>query len=336
MLFRSFDAIVPHVAGGRRGEFNMRYGQPSVQPTPGFGHLFPFADQPQADPGSGRRAGLLDRLRESDAVPRIVYTDTAAEYWRGDASLAHTDGATGADVELPPEARRYLFASAQHSPGDLPFTRTSVRGNPGANYLNVIEYVPLYRAALANLLAWVADGVEPPPSAYPRQADGTAVSRESVLDRLASLPGLELAAKERLLSLAPLDLATLPATVTGPAFPSVVSAVDEDGNERAGIRMPDVTVPVATHTGFNPRHPAAGGAGQTLDYFGSTLPLPKRRTAGDPRVPLDERYAGRDDYLTRVRTAAAALVGQRYLLPEDVETCVDIAAARWDAVMALP
>ena len=39
---QAFDGVLAHIAGGRRGEFNHRYGQPSVQPTPSFGHLFPF------------------------------------------------------------------------------------------------------------------------------------------------------------------------------------------------------------------------------------------------------------------------------------------------------
>ena len=81
-----FDGMFPHVAGARRGEFNHRYGQPSVQPTPGFGHLFPFADEPQTDPQTGQTAGLLDSLRERKVLPKIMYTDTSSEYWRGDAS----------------------------------------------------------------------------------------------------------------------------------------------------------------------------------------------------------------------------------------------------------
>ena len=79
----AFDGVLAHIAGGRRGEFNHRYAQPSVQPTPSFGHLFPFADLPQTDPITGQTAGLLDRHSESGNLPKIFYTDTAAEYWRG-------------------------------------------------------------------------------------------------------------------------------------------------------------------------------------------------------------------------------------------------------------
>ena len=146
-----FDGVLAHVAGGRRGEFNHRYGQPSVQPTPSLGHRFPFADEPQTEPHAGRRAGLLDRQRALGGVPKIFYTDTSSEYWRGDAGLAHRDLGSGADVEPPAEVRRYLFASTQHGPGALPFTDRSMFGSHGANRLNIVDYRPLFRAALENL-----------------------------------------------------------------------------------------------------------------------------------------------------------------------------------------
>lgn len=340
---RVFDGILAHVAGGRRGEFNHRYAQPSVQPTPSFGHLFPFADAPQTDPVSGRSAGLLDRLRDAGALPKIIYTDTAAEYWRGDAGLTHLDLHSGADVEPPPGVRRYLFAATQHGPGSLPFANRSLFGSHGANWFNIVDYRPLYRAALCNLLRWVAEGIEPPPSVFPRRQDGTAATRAEVCAALASIPSLKLPVEADLMAIHPLDLGahaasgigTFPAQIGGAPYPVRVSAVDADGNETGGIRMPDVTVPVATHTGFNPRHPDTGGGTQLLDYLGSSVPFAPtaeaRRRRGDPRPALDERYRDRDDYLARVRQAAEALVAQRVLLEEDVTLCRHLAAARYEA-----
>ena len=348
---RVFDAVHVHVAGGRRGEFNHRYGQPSVQPTPSLGHRFPFADEPKIDPGSGRRAGLLDRLREGGCVPKILYTDTSAEYWRGDAGLTHRDLEPGpdgaADVEPPPEVRRYLFAGTQHGPGVLPFTDRSMFGSHGANRFNAVDYRPLLRAALENLRAWIADGVEPPASVFPRGREGTSARREEVLGALAAIPGLALPRADRLPSLAPMDLGAhadrgvpdLPARFVGEPYPAPVSAVDSDGNERGGIRMPDVSVPVATHAGFNPRHPEGGGEGQILEYLGSTLPLARtaaeREASADPRPSLSERYASRDAYLAEVRAAAGRLVEARHLLAEDIALCVALAGERYDAVAAL-
>jgi hypothetical protein len=153
-----------------------------------------------------------------------------------------------------------------------------------------------------------------------------------VIDQLAGIEGLSLPAGDRLPWIFPLDLGPrsgegigrFPARFAGESYPTVVAAVDPAGNEVGGVRMPDVDVPVATHTGFNPRHLDSGGAGQILEYVGSTLPL----------ADLERRYADRDAYLERVRAAARALSNARMLLEEDIDLCVDIASERYDAALA--
>ncbi len=342
-----YDGMLVHIAGGRRGEFNQRYGQPSVQPTPSFGHRFPFADLPQEDPRTGQVSGLLDAQAEAGNTPKIFYTDTSSEYWRGDASLAHTSVADGTDVELPEGVRRYLFACTQHVAGALPFIDVSAFGSHGSNWFNVIDYRPLYRAALHNLLDWVRGDHEPPESFYPQANNGTAEPREIVSGKLVQFPELTCADEDVLPKLYPLDLGphaasgigTFPATPKGDAYPCLVSDVDENGNETGGIRMPDVSVPVATHTGFNVRHPGSGGVGQILEYVGLSLPFAKdaagRQASQDPRPSLAERYGTREDYLQQVQAAAEELVARRYLLEEDISLCVALAGERYDAVMAL-
>jgi hypothetical protein len=344
----AFDGVLAHIAGGRRGEFNNRHGQPSVQPTPLFGHLFPFADEPQTDPLTGQTGGLLDRQRQNGGLPKIFYTDTSSEYWRGDASLAHTDLASGGDCELPGEVRRYLFSSTQHSAGEVPLTRGTTYDGHGSADINIIDYRPLYRAALMNLLAWVADGAEPPANAYPRADANTRRSRRQAIDALAAIPGLAVPDPDVMTAIYPLDLgehaergiATPPVGVGPTPYPDWVSAVDGDGNETAGVRMPDIAVPVATHTGFNPRHPDIGGPGELLEYIGSTVPFAAtsedRAARNDPRPSLAERYVSREDYLAQVRQAALALVEQRYLLAQDIDVCLEIAAERYDACVAAP
>ena len=97
--------------------------------------------------------------------------------------------------------------------------------------------------------------------------------------------------------------------------------------------MPDVTVPIATHTGFNPRGSDSGGEGQILEYLGSSIPFPFRVSVRkDSRKAVCERYLGRDFYINSIAEAARNLVFQKYLLEEDIETCVDIAATRFDDV----
>ncbi len=338
----AMDGVLAHISGGRRGEFNHRYAQPSVQPTPSFGHLFPFADLPQTDPLTGQSGGLLDAHRAKGNLPKIFYTDTSAEYWRGDAGLPHTDLAGGGDADLPANVRRYLFASTQHGPGAAVLTNQTQFGSIGENGLNIVDYRPLYRAALENLRAWVAEDATPPESDYPMASKATRVSRRELIPALREIPGLTPPDPAVMTTMYPLDLGPnaeqgigdMPAKSAAVAYPDYVSTVDEDGNETAGVRMPDVAVPVATHTGFNPRDPSTGGAGQLLEYVGSSVPFAKdtaaRKAAGDPRPSIAERYADRDDYLAKVRRAAEALVEQRWLLARDIDLCVEIAAERYD------
>jgi hypothetical protein len=173
--------------------------------------------------------------------------------------------------------------------------------------------------------------VEPPPSRHPKILDGTALPPESlnkVFERIPDARYLPHHARPRRL-----DFSTLPPR-DGAPFGSLVSAVDDDGNELGGIRLPEITVPLAAHTGWNLRHPDIGGAEQLLVFAGSTLPFPRtrrdREASADPRLSIDERYRSRDDYLDRIRAAARALVAQRYLLEEDVETSVTFGARLWD------
>ena len=121
-------------------------------------------------------------------------------------------------------------------------------------------------------------------------------------------------------------------------YPVLVSALDDDGNDRAGIRLPDVEVPLATYAGWNTRAEAMGSPGLMTSgspLFGSTWPFSKtaaeRAARDDPRPAIDERYESKQDYLGRVEMAARELVKQRHLLEEDVERCLKVAADKWDA-----
>ena len=323
-----FDGLMPHVAGARRGEFNQRYGQPSETNPSGSGGRFPFTSDTLSDPLTGETDGLLRRQRDLGGLPRIFTTNTSSEYWRSDCSLIHTDPAGERDVEPPAEERIYLIAGHQHGPGLALLTDTTPIGARGATTFNVVDGSPAERALLSRLDRWVSEGAEPPPSAFPRLADGTARTRESILARLQALPGLPL-----------LRLDVLPRVRRGEqAYPSYAPAVDDDGNEIVGIRVPDVRVPVGTHTGWVARHPSTGGAGQLLDMMGATLPLAptesERARRGDPRPSLAERYRDREDYLARARAAAQQLVAEGFLLEEDLELAVDLAAQRYDLVLA--
>jgi hypothetical protein len=339
-----FDGVLPVVAGGRRGEFNHRYAQPSVEVTPGFGHLPPFAD------GRDVSGGLLARQRALGGVPKVFQLNSASEYWRGDASLIHIDPETGHDLELPDDTRVYAMASTQHGPGMLPLADTPpiamVEGIRGAHLLNTLDTRPLFRAALVNLDRWASEGVEPSASCHPRIEDGTAVPREEALAALPAIPGARRADAAGLRSV-PRGLDLGPDATRGvgrwPAgsevtYPCFVSRVDADGNDVAGIRLPEVEHPAATYLPWNPRHAETGGEGELLRYLGSTLPLPgdaaARARSGDARPSLAERYGGREGYARLVEEHTERLIGDGYVLAEDRDHVVQAALRRYDATVA--
>ena len=337
-----WDAVIPHVAGARRGEFNCRFGQPSLNALHAVGSLFPFTDGEQEDPVTGQRGALLHRLASRRHPPRIFTINTAAEYWRGDGSLVHTDVAATRDVTPPAWVRQYFFAGTQHTPGALPPPPADPNtGGRGRHTFSVVDYSPLLRAALVNLDRWVTDGVEPPVSQVPRLADGSAVAAESTRGVYARVPGVRF--PDRVSRPVRLDfgprveqgVVELPPKLGAP-YVTVVSAVDADGNDAAGIRPPELRVPVATFTGWNPRHPDQGAPGDLMSMMGSTLPFARtaaeRHASGDPRPSLAERYGDRDGYLARVRSDAQAMVAARHLLAEDVDAVVARAGALWDFV----
>ncbi|RJQ61160.1 MAG: hypothetical protein C4530_06615 [Desulfobacteraceae bacterium] len=341
-----YDGLIPHVAGGRRGEFNHRFAQPSQQSAPGFGQLFPFADNEEKDPSTGSRDGLLRRLRQSEAVPKVFYTNTSAEYWRGDGSLIHIDPIRRSDLEPAPEARIYHFAGTQHIPGSLPLAMgIGPDGSRGRHPFSIVDYRPLLRAAIVNLDLWTSEGIEPPPSRHPRLDDQTAVPRADLLSRFTAVPHWAFPDPERLWVVREIDLgadagsgiARYPVR-EGKTCACYVSAVDSDGNEVAGIRLPDLEFPIGTHTGWNLRHPETGAPEQMIAMQGSTSffapSVSARKAADDPRPSLPERYRNREEYIARVREAALRLAADRYLLEEDVEIVVSACAQRYDAAMA--
>ena len=343
---RVFDGLLPHVAGGRMGEFNHRFAQPSCQSNPGFGHQFPFSDNNLTDTLTEKTDGLLNRLRALDAVPKIIYTDSAAEYWRGDACLAHIDTSGTDDLEPASETRRYLFAGTQHLPGapDL-MVGQGPDGSSGAHPYNAVDYIPLLRAALFNLDRWVTEGVEPPPSQHPRLDDGTAVAQAHYLGAVPSIPTRNRPDLDRIWRVRELEVgpdadrgvASYPVR-EGREYPHLVPAADGDGNDLAGIRLPDLTVPVGTHTGWNLRHADTGAPEQLMSMQGSSHWFPatveQRDETGDPRLSIEERYSSRESYGELAKAAAIKLASDGYLLSEDVELVVRSCLERYDCAVS--
>ena len=330
-----------------RGEFNQRFGQNSKDRPHMMSHLFPFTDVAQTDATTGQAGALHARIDARGSRLKAFYTNTSAEYHRGDASLIHTDPDGRRDVAHGPNTRVYHFAGTEHGLGVWPPTDTQLAaadatGNVerSRNLRGTVNYGRLLRACLVNLDRWVSEGIEPPPSAHARVDDGTAVDPDELMKAFDRIPGAHYPrhhARPRRLAFDPDPETGQPRTLPpgdGPAYGSRVSAVDDDGNEVAGIVLPELRVPLATHTGWNLRHADIGGEQQLLVFAGSTLPFARtraeREAAGDPRLSVEERYRSRDDYLAAVRRAAGELCAQRYLLEEDIELSVSMAARLWD------
>jgi hypothetical protein len=120
----------------------------------------------------------------------------------------------------------------------------------------------------------------------------------------------------------------------GKPFVSLVPAVDQNGNARAGIRLPGVEVPIATYSGWNYRAAGTGATDQFAGEAGSFFPFARtraeREAKGDSRLSIEERYSSRDQYVGKVALAARKLVENRYLLREDVPDVIDFAIAQYD------
>jgi hypothetical protein len=342
----AFDGMMPHVGSSRRGEFNIRFGQPSTNILRAPGNTYPFAFDATPEPTLKQNRGLLDRSRANGSVPKIIHSNSGMEYWWSGAALSHMTVDATQDFEPPPDVRVYYLTGAQHGVGALPLSDRNPDGFQAKQPLNTLDYRPAMRALLTALDLWVREGVEPPASRVPRIDDASAVSRESLHEQYTRLPGsawLSHLPQRLRLDFGPdaeRGIVKYPPVESG-TYPIVVSTMDADCNDVAGIRLPDISVPLATYTGWNVRHDSMGQGGLMTSgapLFGTTLVFPRtraeRESTGDPRQSIDERYASKEDYLARVRAAAEALVEQRYLLAEDIGRVATVAGQKWEAFRA--
>lgn len=307
---RVFDGMMPHIAGAARGDFNQRFSQ-AVGLDQFTALKFPFTDAPQTDPASGKSDALLGRYEGSELAPKIIYTNSSVEYWGTGraAALVHTSIDGKSDLDLPPNVRVYHVAGSQHGPGAMP-----PRAGAGAQLPNPTPHTIALRAFVLALDRWVRDGVEPPPSRYPKLSDGTLTAVSAL--KWPALPGV-----------------LAPALVPAPrGLPFLVPQVDEDGNELAGIRLPDQAVPIGTLTGWNFRNESIGNARAIVPLLGSLIPFAKTSAerGADPRKPLEDRYRSKADYLGRVTEVGLDLIKKGYVLREDLPFLLERATAGYE------
>ncbi len=320
--------------GGGSAGFNARFAQPTRHPSNLEEHdfpsdAFPFTTAPTRDPVTGATASTLDRARDVQGrAPKLIYANTSTEFWNRDASLIATTPDGRADVAPAPEARLYGFMGAQHYVG---------RSRERSPYVNCVSttdhYLPM-RALLLALDRWAGGGAAPPPSAYPRVDRGELVTTAAYR---AVFPTIGLDPPPQNLAEPRLDTSTTPPRQGAP-FGARVPAPDADGNDRGGVRLLELQVPLGTHTGWNGRDPATGFPDYTARFDGSFLPFSRteaeRAAAHDPRPSLAARYGGRADLEAKLRTAAGRSVGEGFLLPEDVERAVGESLGLYERILA--
>jgi hypothetical protein len=202
---------------------------------------------------------------------------------------------------------------------------------------NPFDYRLPLRALLVAMEKWVRDGVAPPPSRYPRLQDRTLVRAAEI--GWPAIPGVtsprtSFAGTRGANRLLPREGGG------GTPLPYLVAQVDRDGNELGGLRLPEVTVPLGTYTGWNFRNQKVGGTEQQVALMGGYVPFAstkaEREQRRDPRPSVEERYETRDHYLRLVREAAAPLVKGGYLLADDVPTILQRAGEHWDLLAKRP
>jgi alpha/beta hydrolase family protein len=337
-----FDGVIAHVAGAGRGSFNHRFAQPSRDGHPFLNFfyptdIFPFTDAAETDPQTGVTDGLLTHALTPELRPKIFYTNSEYEYWGRAASLVHTTIDGRADAPLMDNVRIYLLTAGQHGPAAFPPTQTI-----GQQRNNPLDYRWAMKALLVAMDRWTANDpafAGPPPSEYPRIADATLVPADRL--HFPKLAGVATSTAVHLAYRADYGprfsaegIITEEPPRIGAAFPILVPQVDADGNGIAGIRMPELAVPLATYTGWNLFNARSGPTDALSSMQGSFIPLSRtageRKRAADPRPSIEERYRDKDQYLALVTKAAEALAGRGFLLAEDVATVVRDAGRHWD------
>lgn len=339
---RALDGILSHTGGGSGDQINFRFAQTDRTERNRQNHLypeavFPFAHQVLTDHVTGKTGGRSQRGAATDTLPERLEINTANEYWVKGCSLLHSD-TRGNDLPDPENVRYYLLSGLSHGVGDI------TRRGKNQQFTNGVSPHAAHRALLVALDRWVSEGMEPPASRVPRASDNAAfavtrpgcqagcVPQEAL--GWPNIPGVTytgLVTTRYHLDFGPdFDsgiVGNAPPTVAGrPTYPVFVSRVDEDGNEVAGVRLPEVAAPVATTTGWALRRAGFGendggeGDGQHIPFAATR---DERLANGDPRLSLEERYGDHDGYVRAVEIAARRLEEEGFLLPQDVNKYVE-------------
>lgn len=322
-----FEGARIHVAGGGKGGFNHRFAQTTHHPSHLEGNympadFFPFNYSLQTDPLTGKKGDVLAVAKKLGKIPYIMITNNTLEYWTRSASLIHTDVEGKKDAAVNDKVRIYMVNGAPH--GNASSRSKGMYEHPG----NTLNHSPVLRALLIAMDEWVSNGIEPPESEYPLISKNEMLSAANHKKNFPKIPGMRHPGRnlkpprvnygkrfwtEGIFDIVPPEM--------GEAFETMVPNFDENGNGVGGIRLPELTVPLATYQAFNPRREEYGAMEYLGRFAGSCWIFPKtkdeRIKTGDPRLSIEERYNSKEDYVSQVFKAANDLVGKRLMLTED-------------------
>lgn len=335
-----FDGVLNWIGGATGIFMNYRFAQPGrthrqhiARWYPEFD--FPFANQTLTDPVTGERDGRLKRCRETDTCPLIMEVNSANEYWAKGMSVLRTN-LSGNDIPDAKGVRSYLLSSHPHGGNYSPARDGSpvpLSAGICQQPRNPLAGNTVLRALLVALDKWVTKGAEPPPSEMPLRSEGTLVPAlpQATLN-FPAIPSVTYNGVHHtgdLFNFGPRYdehgiLTILPPQQLGSPYPVYLPKTDVDGNDVAGVRTPDIAVPIATYTGWNLRP-----SGDGCDASGMMIPFAatqaERESSGDPRLSIEERYPSHAAYVQKVTEAANLLVNEGFLLAEDAAAYIQAA-----------
>ncbi len=310
-----FDGLMQWVGAGDGVNMNYRWSQSGRTERNRQDHLyleglFPIANQTTFDPISGTTDGRYKKCEATNTCPLAMEFYSSNEYWVKAASLLHTDPMGTVDLADHPLARLYLLSSKQHGGAGNPANKGNCQ-----QFLNPLDSAPVQRALWEDLDQWSTKGIAPPASQVPTLADGTLVPPlPQAGTGFPKIPGVTytgLKTTRYRANYGPNFYATGIPTINppvftapyqdnpanGPIYPSFVPTTDSDGNEISGIRLPELTAPLATYTGWALRSGVWANDG----------------------CAVEERYPSFGQYYSAVIRAIDELVKDRFLLCEDTE-----------------
>ncbi len=331
-----FDGMLPLVGGSRKTYTNYRWAKPGdysrqheTHYTPG--DQFPFAYATITDPLTGKTDGLLQKCTQLNTCPKVFQYDSPIEFGGARASLTVTDG-QGKDIPIPSNVRMFYAAGTSHGPTvlannavaqpdysvDRTVAATAVSAAPGA----LISSSALFRSLISNLDGWVRGTAAPLDSSYPKVADGTMAVPTSDPKSLGApdLSGLGLSFNGVYNTLSVNDESVIPSKTSTQFYTVLLPTSDAQGNDKGGVRMPDLSVPITTSKGYSVRK-SGFVAGDQNGLSSSQLAfalLTASKNAADPRQSVQQLYTNKAGYLAQWNAAVDALAAKGLLLPDDV------------------